>query len=129
MMGGVSPETCWASYKYEIKFWCTVVSCWIFFVNYTMMHGSKNIKFRKLGFWKHFNAKVGYKTSFSYKGRSVVTTETFNNVCIFEEWENTYNSKLIIQKYLATLSFTSVQIYKLQLKYLIRVPDTDKPQH
>jgi hypothetical protein len=31
MMGGVSPETCWVSYKYEIKFWCTVASC--LFVN------------------------------------------------------------------------------------------------
>jgi len=32
MMGGVSPETCWASYKYEIiKFWYTVASGWIFF--------------------------------------------------------------------------------------------------
>jgi hypothetical protein len=31
MMGGVSPETCWASYKYWIiKFWYTVASCWIF---------------------------------------------------------------------------------------------------
>jgi hypothetical protein len=29
----------------EIKFWCTVASCWIFFVNYAMMHGSTNIKF------------------------------------------------------------------------------------
>jgi hypothetical protein len=44
-MRAVSPETCWASYKYEIKFWYTVASCWIFFVNYTMMHGSTNIKF------------------------------------------------------------------------------------
>jgi len=44
MMGGVSPETCWASYKFEIKFWCTVASCWIFFVNYTVIHGSTNIK-------------------------------------------------------------------------------------
>jgi len=43
-MGGVSPETCWASYKYEIKFWYTVASCWIFYVNCTMMHGSTNIK-------------------------------------------------------------------------------------
>ena len=33
MMGGVSPETCWASYKYEIKFWYTVASCWIFYMN------------------------------------------------------------------------------------------------
>jgi hypothetical protein len=31
MMGGVSPETCWASYKYRIiKFWYFVASCWIF---------------------------------------------------------------------------------------------------
>jgi hypothetical protein len=31
MMGGGSPETCWASYKYGIiKFWYTLVSCWIF---------------------------------------------------------------------------------------------------
>jgi len=31
MMGGVSPETCWASYKYGIiKFWYTVASCWIY---------------------------------------------------------------------------------------------------
>jgi len=34
-MSGVSPETCCASYKYEIKFWVTVASCWIFFVNYS----------------------------------------------------------------------------------------------
>jgi len=31
MMGGVSPETFWASYKYGIiKFWYIVASCWIF---------------------------------------------------------------------------------------------------
>jgi hypothetical protein len=31
MMGGVSPETCWASYKYwMIKFQYIVASCWIF---------------------------------------------------------------------------------------------------
>jgi len=31
MMGGVSPETCWPSYKYGImKFWYIVASCWIF---------------------------------------------------------------------------------------------------
>ena len=43
MMGGVSHETCWASGKYEIKFWFTVASCWISYVNYIMMHGSTNI--------------------------------------------------------------------------------------
>jgi len=31
MMGGVSPETRWSSYKYGIiKFWYIVASCWIF---------------------------------------------------------------------------------------------------
>jgi hypothetical protein len=31
MMGGVSPETCWASYKWRIiKSWYIVASCWIF---------------------------------------------------------------------------------------------------
>ena len=32
IMGGVSPETYWASYKYGIlkKFWYIVASCWIF---------------------------------------------------------------------------------------------------
>ena len=31
MMGGVSPETCWASYKYGIiKVWYIVACCWIF---------------------------------------------------------------------------------------------------
>ena len=44
MMGGVSPETCWASCKYEIKkCWYTVASCWISYVDYTMMHRSTNI--------------------------------------------------------------------------------------
>jgi len=47
IMGGMSPETCWASYKYGIIiFWYIVASCWIFFcMNCTMMHGSTNIKF------------------------------------------------------------------------------------
>jgi hypothetical protein len=31
MMGGVSPETCWTSYKYgTIKVWYNVAFCWIF---------------------------------------------------------------------------------------------------
>jgi hypothetical protein len=34
IMGGVSPQTCWASYKYGIiKFWYIFASCWIFFTN------------------------------------------------------------------------------------------------
>jgi hypothetical protein len=47
MMGGVSPETCWASDKYGIiKFWYIVASCWIFlYESYCMMHGSTNVKF------------------------------------------------------------------------------------
>ena len=39
MMGGVSPETCWASYKYGIiKFWYTVTSCRIFLYELNMEH-------------------------------------------------------------------------------------------
>ena len=31
MMGGLSPETCWASYKYGIiKYWYNVAFCWLF---------------------------------------------------------------------------------------------------
>jgi len=44
MVGSVSPETCWASYKYGIiKFWYIVASCWIFLYEFIMMHGSTNV--------------------------------------------------------------------------------------
>ena len=47
MMGGVSPETCWASYKYGlIKFDTLLHLVGFFFMNFTMMHGSRNVKFR-----------------------------------------------------------------------------------
>jgi len=40
-VGGVSPETCWASYKYGIiKFWYIVASCWIFLYD---MSGGLNV--------------------------------------------------------------------------------------
>jgi hypothetical protein len=43
MLSGVSPETCWASYKYGIiKFWYIVVSCWIFL--YELYYDSRNHK-------------------------------------------------------------------------------------
>jgi hypothetical protein len=43
MMGGVSPETCWASYKYEIiKFWYTVASCWIFLYELKLLYKAIN---------------------------------------------------------------------------------------
>ena len=47
MMGGVLPETCWASYKYGIiKMWthCCILLVF-FFMNCTMMHASTNVKF------------------------------------------------------------------------------------
>jgi hypothetical protein len=47
IMGGVSPETCWASYKYGIiKFWYVVAFLGFFFMNCTRMHGSTNTKNR-----------------------------------------------------------------------------------
>jgi len=40
MMGGVSPETCWASYKYVvIKVWYIVTSCWSFL--YELYHDAR----------------------------------------------------------------------------------------
>ena len=58
MMGGMSPETCWASYKHrKITFWYIVASCWIFLyefmcdtykcVDLTLMWSSE-------GFYKNF---------------------------------------------------------------------------
>jgi len=45
MMGGMSPETCWASYKYEINVDTLLhVVAFFMWIN-TMMHGSTNIKF------------------------------------------------------------------------------------
>jgi len=45
MMGGVSPETCWASYKHGIINSGTLLHLvGYFYRNYTMMHGSTNIK-------------------------------------------------------------------------------------
>jgi hypothetical protein len=47
MMGGVSPETCWALYKYGIINFDTLLHLVGFFcMNYTMMHGSTNITFQ-----------------------------------------------------------------------------------
>ena len=46
MMGGVSPETCWASYKYGIINFDTLLHLVGFFLckNCTVMHGSTNVK-------------------------------------------------------------------------------------
>jgi hypothetical protein len=47
-MGGVSPKTFWASYKYgKIKFWYIVAFVWFFFTKCNIMHGCTNIKFSK----------------------------------------------------------------------------------
>ena len=53
MMGGVSPETCWALCKYGIiKFWYIFASCWNFLYELyydalwcITMHGLTNVKF------------------------------------------------------------------------------------
>jgi hypothetical protein len=47
MMGGVSPETCWAIKKHwNNKFYYTVASCWFFLRDYNTKHESINIKFK-----------------------------------------------------------------------------------
>ena len=46
MMGGVSPETRWASYKYgTIKFWYIIASCWIFLYEFYNDARTRNVKF------------------------------------------------------------------------------------
>ena len=35
-----------------------MASCWIFYMNYTMMHGSTNIKFSRQIFEKYFNTNL-----------------------------------------------------------------------
>jgi len=47
MMGGVSPETCWASYKYRIikNFDTLLHLVGFFFMNCTVMDGSMNVKY------------------------------------------------------------------------------------
>jgi hypothetical protein len=51
MMGGVSSETCWALYKQEIRNFDTLLQFVGYFcMNYTMMHGSTNIKFKTASF-------------------------------------------------------------------------------
>jgi len=47
MMGRVSPETCWASYKYGLIKFDTLLPLVGFLMNCIMMHGSTNIKFNR----------------------------------------------------------------------------------
>jgi hypothetical protein len=45
MMSGVPLETCWAfNERWNNKFYYKVVSCWLFLLSHTAMHGSMNIK-------------------------------------------------------------------------------------
>jgi len=51
MMGGVSPETCWASYKHGIMNYDKLLRLVGYFcMSYAMMHASTNIKFGKYYF-------------------------------------------------------------------------------
>jgi hypothetical protein len=58
MMGGVSPETSWASYKYGIiKCWYIVASCWIFLyepiiiLSFHFLPVFQIMLFQKIFFW------------------------------------------------------------------------------
>ena len=57
LMGGVSPEICWASYKYGIiKCWYIVATCWIFLYELFVLHMKKLLRQRQkcllLAKWK-----------------------------------------------------------------------------
>ena len=46
MMSGMPFETCWAfNERWNNKFYHKLVSCWLFLLNRTTMHGSMNIKY------------------------------------------------------------------------------------
>jgi hypothetical protein len=56
MMGGISLETCWASYKYGIiKFWYIAASCWIFL--YKLYYGARTHEHQML---YKFTIQVNY---------------------------------------------------------------------
>jgi hypothetical protein len=62
MMGGVLPETCWASYKYAIINFDTLLHLVGFFcMTCIMMHGSTNIKFMKQGIISNRQHTCTYK--------------------------------------------------------------------
>ena len=45
IMGGMSSETCWASYKYGIiKFWYIIASCWIFLYEQEWSFSTINVR-------------------------------------------------------------------------------------
>jgi hypothetical protein len=108
-MDGVSPETCWASYKYGIinKFWYTVVSCWIFLYEILTLF----LRHRK---YLHFCVKLKffiYNTNFTMISLSVnCSVKGHNNLIIFQkEYVVSYicNFKTFINC-LSTLSSTSL---------------------
>jgi len=58
-MGGVSPETCWASYKHGIINSDTLLHLVSYFcMNFTTMHGSTNIKFTDKLIFKNVKGNI-----------------------------------------------------------------------
>jgi len=66
MMGGVSPETCWASCKYGIINFDTLLHLVGFFcMNCTMMYGSTDIKTTQTRIWISMDICLHWNLSFS----------------------------------------------------------------
>jgi hypothetical protein len=93
MMGGVSPETCWASDKCGIiKFWYVVASCWVFF--FQLYYDARSHERQTLQFcpWVEALHVSSFSTTLPLYGRSLrlllFTNET--NVktprCRFSAW-------------------------------------------
>ena len=86
MMGGVSPETCWTSYKqWIINFDTVLYLVGYFYMNYTMMHGSTNVKLAV-----HWMAVDVAPDSLSTKHADIITTLHITEILTNE----TYNSKM-----------------------------------
>jgi hypothetical protein len=89
-MGGVSPETCWALYKYGIINFDTLLHLVGFFcLNCITMHGSTNIKFGKIksrGLWSRGISHLMTQSTGNYGDLQPVTGGRLKKWYIDKSW-------------------------------------------
>jgi hypothetical protein len=106
MMGGVSPETCWASYKYGIiKFWYILASCWIFLYEFYKIQCKERFSrsHEELRVLLIVNNDKYTNTSWQhYKQFKVVTSRWTSYTCTFY----IYNDDLYVCSHTAVLCGT-----------------------
>jgi len=131
MMGGVSPKTCWASYKYGIiKFDTLLHLVGFFFMNCTMMHGSTNIKGeKKVCFTLHCNMNDSHsKTPFCVSQDILIENHIFiyNKVlrqAYFNIQQNNDGAYTSVHMAARTIWLQAVQYLVFQLLYTAHLVD------